>query len=286
VRDVEIGKLHIDDGTGTVSAGSMYRFLLTPKWLAFHLLVLVGIVTMVNLGLWQLRRLDERQERNAAVASRVDLPPAPLDEVLVDGADPDDLRWRPVTASGRYLPDEQLVVVNRSQHGLAGEIVVTPLHLEDGRVLLVSRGFVPLDQPVAAAPTGDVVVTGRLQPSQERRTGGLSDAPTGDLAEAQRVDIERLTPQLPGDVVPMYVELTSSQPPEATPYPEPLTLPDLTDGPHLSYAVQWFIFAIAVAVGWVLAVRKSISTRRAAARRAAAGAAPEAVDATTSSSSG
>jgi len=264
----------------------MYRFLLSPKWLAFHLLVIFGIVTMVNLGVWQLRRLDERQERNAAIESRVDLPPEPIAEVLATGADPDDLRWVPVTAAGRYLPDEQLVVVNRSQHGLAGEIVVTPLQLADGGIVLVSRGFVPLDQPSAAAPAGDVVVTGRLQPSQQRRTGGLSDPATGDLTEAQRVDIERLAPQLPGEVVPMYVELTASEPPEAGPYPEPLTLPDLTDGPHLSYAVQWFIFAAAVAVGWVLAVRKSIRTRQAAARRAAAAAAPAAVDAPASSSSG
>jgi cytochrome oxidase assembly protein ShyY1 len=264
----------------------MYRFLLSPKWLAFHLLVVLGIVTMVNLGFWQLRRLDERQERNAAVASRVDLPPEPLDAVLVPGADPEALRWRPVTASGQYLPDEQLVVVNRSQNGLAGEIVVTPLALDDGRILLVSRGFVPLDQPIADAPAGEVEVTGRLQPSQRRSTGGLSDVATGDLVEAQRVDVERLAPQLPGEVVPMYVELTSSDPSEAPPYPEPLTLPDLTDGPHLSYAVQWFIFAVAVAAGWVLAVRKSIRTHADAARRAAVDAAPVAADATASSSSG
>jgi cytochrome oxidase assembly protein ShyY1 len=264
----------------------MYRFLLSPKWLAFHLLVVLGIITMVNLGFWQLRRLDERQERNAAVASRVDLPPEPLDAVLVPGADPEALRWRPVTATGTYLGEEQLVVVNRSQHGLAGEIVVTPLQLADGRVLLVSRGFVPLDQPVADAPAGPVRITGRLQPSQVRTTGGLSDVATGDLTEAQRVDIDRLAPQLPGEVVPMYVELTASDPAEATPYPETLTLPELGDGPHLSYTVQWFIFSVAVIVGWVLAVRKSIRTREVAARRAAAAATPEAVDAATSSSSG
>jgi len=264
----------------------MYRFLLSPKWLAFHLLVVLGIVTMLNLGFWQLRRLDERQERNTAVSGRVDLPPAPLDAVLVPGADLQDLRWRPVTANGRYLSDEQFVVVNRSQRGAAGEIVVTPLELPDGRVLLVSRGFVPLGRPVPDAPAGDVHITGRLQPSQRRSTGGLSDAPTGDLTEAQRVDIDRLAPQLPGDVVPMYVELTSSDPAEATPYPEPLTLPELDDGPHLSYAVQWFIFTVAVAGGWVLAVRKSLRARAAEARRAAAVAVPEAVDATASSSSG
>lgn len=264
----------------------MYRFLLSPKWLAFHLVVVLGIVTMVSLGFWQLRRLDERQERNAAVASRVDLPPEPLDDVLVDGADQDTLEWRPVSATGTYLRDEQLVVVNRSQHGLAGEIVVTPLQLADGRILLVSRGFVPLGQPVAAAPTGEVRITGRLKPSQQRTTGGLSDASSGDLTEAQRVDIDRLSPQLPGDVVPMYVELTASDPPEATPYPQVLTLPELTDGPHLSYAVQWFIFSAAVAAGWVLAVRKSLKTREVAARRAAAAAAAAAVDAPAPSSSG
>jgi len=264
----------------------MYRFLLSPRWLAFHLLVVVGIIAMVNLGFWQLRRLDERQARNAAVASRVDLPPAPLDDVLVPGADPGELEWRPVTAAGTYLRDEQVLVVNRSQNGLAGEIVVTPLELADGRILLVSRGFVPLDGDVPEAPSGPVEVTGRLKPTQERSTGGLSDAATGDLTEAQRVDIPRLTPQLPGEPVPMYVELTSSRPAEPTPYPQPLTLPELGDGPHLSYAVQWFIFSAAVVVGWVLAVRKSLANRAAAARRAAVAAASPEVGAPASSSSG
>jgi cytochrome oxidase assembly protein ShyY1 len=263
----------------------MYRFLLSPRWLAFHLLVVVAIVTMVNLGFWQLRRLDERKALNAAVTSRVDLPPAPLDDVLVPGADRAVLEWRPVTATGRYLPDEQLTVVNRSQNGLAGQIVVAPLQLDDGRILLVSRGFVPLNAPIPAAPSGEVEVTGRLKPSQRRSTGGLSDPATGELTEAQRVDIDRLAPQLPGEVVPMYVELTSSDPPEAEPYPQPLTLPELTDGPHLSYAVQWFIFSAAVVVGWVLAVRHSVRTRQAAARRAAAAASPAAADAAAPSSS-
>ena len=207
--------------------------------------------------------------------------------MLATGADPDDLAGVPVTAAGRTCRDEQLVVVNRSQNGLAGEIVVTPLQLADGRILLVSRGFVPLEpaEPPAAPPATSSSRAGCSRASSAR-TGGLSDPATGDLAEAQRVDIERLAPQLPGEVVPMYVELTASDPPEAEPYPQPLTLPELTDGPHLSYAVQWFIFAAAVAVGWVLAVRNSVRTRQAAARRAAAAAAPAAVDAPAPSSSG
>jgi cytochrome oxidase assembly protein ShyY1 len=238
-----------------------YGFLFRPRWIGFHLLVIIGIVAMINLGFWQLRRLDQRREFNEQVSSRIDLPPEPLDDVLGPTTDPDSVEWRSVHADGTYLPDEQFVVVNRSQGGLAGDLAVTPLELGDGRILLVERGFVPLAEESAAAPGGDVQIVGRLRPSQERRRGQLSDPAEGELAEVQRVDIDRLAGQLPGPVVPMFVELVSSTPAEAGPYPEPVEIPELDEGPHLSYAVQWFIFSVCVAVGWVLAVRKSLRSR-------------------------
>ena len=167
----------------------------------------------------------------------------------------------PVETSGQYLPDEELRVVNRSQGGRAGDNVVTPLLLDDGRVLLVARGFVPLDTESAPAPSGDVTVEGRLRRSEVRRTAALSDPDEGDLTVAQRIDIPRLAGQLPGDVVPMYVELTNSDPPESGDFPEPIAEPSLGEGPHLSYAVQWFLFSVLVAIGWVLAVRRSRRVR-------------------------
>jgi surfeit locus 1 family protein len=239
----------------------MYRFLLRPKWIGFHLLVVAGIVAMVNLGFWQLRRLDQRRDFNAKVESRSDLPPEPLDDVLASGP-PSEIEWRLVTVAGRYLDDEQFLVVNRSQGGRAGENAVAPLDLGDGRTLIVNRGFVPLDVEPPPPPDGDVSITGRIRQSQERRTGQLSDPSDGDLTEAQRLDIPRLAPQLPGEVVPVYVDLLTSDPPEAAGLPEPVPQPPLGEGPHLSYAVQWFIFSICVAVGWILAVRRSIATRR------------------------
>jgi cytochrome oxidase assembly protein ShyY1 len=264
----------------------MYRFLFSPRWLGFHLLVIVGIVTMVNLGFWQLRRLDERKGFNAEVSERIADPPAPLDDVLTPGTDPDRVEWRSVTARGTYLPDEQFLVVNRSQDGIGGTMVATPMQLADGRVLVVERGFEPGTTAPPAAPTGTVDVVGRLRPSEERHTGQLSDPSEGELREVQRIDIARLSPQLPGPPVPMYVELTASRPAEPTPYPAPVTLPELTEGPHLSYAVQWFIFSAAVVVGWVLAVRKSLRTRRRGGPPPAAAATPEAVAAAPPSSPG
>ena len=205
----------------------MYRFLVTPRWLGFHLLVAVVIVTMVNLGFWQLRRLDERKAFNAQLESRMQHAPAPLDDVLSVGADPSSVEWRQVTASGTYLPQETFTVVNRSQDGIGGG--------------LVGGGERPRQQRV------------------ERHRGEVDAG--GDRVGALTFEVE------------------------ATPYPAPVTLPELDDGPHLSYAIQWFTFSAAVVVGWVLAVRKSIRTRQAAARRAAAAASPAAADATAPTSS-
>jgi cytochrome oxidase assembly protein ShyY1 len=240
----------------------MYRFLARPKWIAFHLLVVAAIVVMVNLGFWQLRRLDERQAFNAVIEQRYDASAVPLDDLLTPGAGPDDIAWRPVTAAGTYLPDEGILIVNRSQNGRPGVNTVVPLVLDDGRILLVNRGFVPQGFDEPSVPATEVRVTGRLRASQERRTGQLSDPSDGDLREAQRVDIDRLERQFDAPVVGMYVDLISSSPAEQPGVPEPVIAPDLSEGNHLSYAVQWFIFSVAAAVGWVLAVRRSAATNR------------------------
>jgi cytochrome oxidase assembly protein ShyY1 len=252
----------------------VYRFLLTPRWVAFHLLVVAGIVAVVNLGFWQLRRLDERQAFNAVVEARYDLDPAPLDSVLdpsavvsVDGIDTvtaalvADVEWRSVTVTGRYLPGGQIRVVNRSQNGRAGDNLVVPLALDDGRVIYVTRGFVPLGMDDPALPTTEqVTVTGRIRPTSERSGVAARDPAEGVLTEVQRLDLVRLAAQIAGPLVAASLDLIASDPPEAGDLPEPVMRPDLSEGSHLSYAVQWFIFAAAAAAGWVLAVR--VSARR------------------------
>ncbi len=80
--------------------------------------------------------------------------------------------------------------------------------------------------------------------------------------EAQRIDLERLAPQLPGDVVPVYVDLIISDPPETDHVPEPVAPPALDEGNHLSYAVQWFIFSSCVVAGWIIVVRRSLKHHR------------------------
>src|SRR6187431_1559962 len=154
----------------------MYRFLLRPKWIAFHLLCLGGILLMLWLAMWQLRRLDERKEFNAAVVERSEQAPVTIDELLAEpGFTPEDAAWREVTVSGEWLP-QQIDVFNRSQDGIAGDNVVTALVRDDGVTVLVNRGFVPLGTPLPPPPTGDVEILGTVRPSQARRTGELTDS--------------------------------------------------------------------------------------------------------------
>lgn len=251
----------------------MYRFLVRPKWIGFHLLVIGAIVLMVNLAFWQIRRLDERREFNAEVTSRSSQPVADIVDVVQPGTDPDDVEWRTVEATGTYVADQQLIVVNRGQNGAAGVNVVTPLQLSDGRLLLVNRGFVPEPGTAPAPATGTVTVEGRIRASQVRALGQLTDADAARLTEVQRIDIPRIAQQLPGETVQVYLDLLASEPAQGA-VPIPVPDPELSEGPHLSYTIQWFIFSVCVLVGWVLAVRRSAKKYADERARAASGAAP------------
>jgi cytochrome oxidase assembly protein ShyY1 len=251
----------------------MYRFLLRPRWIVFHLLCLIGVVGMIGLGFWQKSRLDDRRAFNALVTARVDEPTAPVETVVGPPgaeADPLDIEWRTVTATGTYRADEQVVIVNRSQNGQAGVNIVTPLELPDGRLLLVNRGFIPGQgtEPLPP-PAGEVDVLGSLRRSQVRAFGQISDPADGVLTELQRIDIPRLAQQLPDPVMPVYLDLARSAPSQGT-FPLPVPPPELSEGPHLSYMLQWWFFSGCVAAGWVVALRRSIRTRRVSAATAAA----------------
>jgi cytochrome oxidase assembly protein ShyY1 len=252
-----------------------FSFLLRPRWIAFHLLVLVSIATMIWLAFWQLDRLDERRAFNERVTEQIEQPPIPLDELLAQAGDaaddaagdgPGTIEWRQVLVSGEYLPD-QVIWFNRSQGGLAGDNVLSALVTDEGITVVVNRGFVPLAFAVGSPPAGEIEILARVRLPQERQRGELTDSAVAEapVVEVRRIDLGQLAAQLPGEVLPVYLDLVDSIPAVGPDDPVPVPAPTLDEGPHLSYAAQWFIFALAVLVGWVLAVRRSISTRRRAA---------------------
>lgn len=239
---------------------SRYGFLSQPRWLALGFLVLIVVPSFFLLSRWQLSRLDDRRAENALVTTNSAQAPVPVGSLLAPGDDPAsvpaDLRWRPVTATGSYDVTAEVLVRKRPLGGTNGFWVVTPLVTDSGAVLVVNRGWVAATggadatQAVPAPPTGEVEVVGRLQPSQDAPVPQPADLPAGqitDLAVGLVAD--------PGTAYPAFVDLVSSTPAQE-PGLRPLPLPDLSDGPHLSYAVQWVFFAAVAVTGFVILVRR------------------------------
>jgi cytochrome oxidase assembly protein ShyY1 len=231
---------------------------------ALHVFTILLVVVMVNLAFWQLRRHEERATFNQEVRARSLEAPRRVDDLLALG---EDLEWYLLTATGRYLPDEDLLLVNLSQDGRAGVDPIGALQLADGRVLIVNRGFIPLSEAVPPPPAGKVTVVGRVRASQTHRRGELGDPATGELREVQRLDIERISRQLPGAVLPIYVDLLQSEPGDS-PLLSRIAEPTLTLGPHLSYTVQWFVFSVCAVVAWIFIMRRALAAAQRARPRA------------------
>lgn len=250
--------------------------LLSPRWLAGHLLALTLVVLFVNFGFWQLRRHEERGAYNALVGMRLAAEPEPYPQLrarLSLEAPPEDaasIAYRRAVSKRPVTSAREVLLRSRALNGQPGYHVLTPLLLEDGSALLVDRGWVPfeLDTPPvaeAAPPAGPVTVSGTLLPRQTQPAGlGAKDPPTGELDAVFWVDTERLSAQLPYRLDPVYLELTAQSPAQEGPLPRPLPPPELDGGPHLSYALQWFSFALIGVVGYAFLLRSVLRERRAA----------------------
>lgn len=248
----------------------MYRFLLKPRWILSHLFVLVVVVTMINLGFWQLSRLDERKAANTVVTNAMKQSPQSLAAVLPEGtaATTEEMKavdYQPVYVTGTYRPDQQVLVTNRTNNGAPGYWVVTPLVQSDGTAIAINRGWVPYsyteDGPWDdfAPPAGTVTVQGLLRQSQVRETNGLvsspKDAEVGTLKVLARLDVGRIAQQVEEKLIPGYLSLRAQDPAQPD-LPVPVPLPELSQGPHLGYAIQWFAFSLLTIIVYPLLLRR------------------------------
>jgi cytochrome oxidase assembly protein ShyY1 len=241
------------------------RLLASRRWLLRILAGLVLVVAFVRLGIWQLDRNEERAERNAAIEVNAQRAPVPVEDIGDPGsAVAPDRVWTPVRATGVYDVEHQLVVRLRPLEGQPGVHVLTPLVTASGDAVLVDRGFVPQENVSASSPdvpeppSGEVEIIGRVRASEEGRgTGG--DPATGAI---RYVDVDEIAALLPYPVYGAWVEVIDEQPPPAVAPVRP-PAPTLDPGPHLSYAVQWFLFACIGIGGFILLARAESRLRRA-----------------------
>lgn len=260
----------------------MYRFLLTRQWVILTLVGLVLIPVMIKLGFWQLSRHEQRVEHNRQVSKSLDAPPVAVGELAAVGRDvPKKNASRKVTAVGTYDTRHEVVVRQRtgSDDQSIGYFVVTPLLLADGKAVLVNRGWIPapgnLTQfpNVPAPPTGKVTVSGRLKADETSGRSGIKDKKGLPPRQVMLINSERQAEAVGRPLLGGYVELTGSQP-AGEGQPDPVPAPDTSGiGPHMAYAIQWWLFTTAVPAGWIVLVRRELRDQAAAAAKAAKAAA-------------
>jgi cytochrome oxidase assembly protein ShyY1 len=216
------------------------------------------------LSNWQWHRLQDRQVVNAEIQAQINREPVPISDLIVEVDEaksaPEDSQWRTVELTGVWLEDSQVLVRKKSLESDLGLWVVTPLQLSDGTIVMINRGWTAaansaVDSPVVSdVPVGTIEVLGRLRDVAER----TKPAPT-DLPEGQ---VDRIVPteivDSPDTLTNAYVEMTASRPESRTSEIRSLPAPEVTEGAHRSYAIQWIFFEIMTVIGWIILVRNEV----------------------------
>ncbi|HZJ04517.1 MAG TPA: SURF1 family protein [Nocardioidaceae bacterium] len=226
------------------------RFLLSRRWILFGITVALLAFFAFRLGEWQFHRLADREDASLVTERNLATDPVPVDQILAPGQPvSSEHEWQRVTANGSYAEDESVIVRYQTREGQSGVDVVTPLLTDSGVALLVDRGWLPTDNvgstrpDVPPAPSGEVTVEGWVR----------ADA-TGDSAQvadqsARAVSSVEIGATLPFEVYGGFVDVASESPAPQ----EPLSrteLPDLGEGPHFFYGLQWWFFAALALFGF------------------------------------
>jgi len=255
---------------GTVS--SVYRFLLSRQWVILTLVALALIPTMIELGFWQLHRHEHKVALNKVIGDSLAAKPVPAESLTSPGATVKHVDlYRPVTAKGSFDTADEVVVRRRTNvDGEVGFHVLTPFVLDDGRVLMVNRGWIPAAGAQTAFPKipapakGEITVTGRLMTDQTTADSGIKNLKGLPDRQVMLINSKQQAQLLGKQVLGGYVELTSPEPKGDT--PELIPAPNHSDiGPHMAYAIQWWLFSAGVPVGWFSLARREARDRAEAA---------------------
>ncbi|MBI5030922.1 MAG: SURF1 family protein [Chloroflexi bacterium] len=214
-------------------------------------LVIIAMAVMIRLGFWQLDRLAQRRTFNADVTAQLQASPLTVAD-LTGSTDLSGLNYRSIVLRGRYDYSQQVALNNQEWNAQPGVHLITPLVLDDSdQAVLVDRGWIPYSQSDSTkwsqfAESEIVEVRGRILQSQTSPLG----APAGVTHQTTwfRVDILALQKQISHRLVPIYVQQFPDSAWKNLPYRSDVNL-DLTEGPHLGYALTWFSFTAILGIG-------------------------------------
>ena len=226
------------------------RFLLSRRWVLFALTVLVLAYGCYLLGRWQFHRLHDREAANAQTRTNLAAAPVPVDDVLSAGRPvAPKAEWLRVTATGTYDRGSSVIVRYQTRDGASGVDVVTPLRTASGTSLLVDRGWMStgtagLDNVQAPAPpAGRVTVVGWVRADATGDSAQVADGST------RAISSRTIGAALHARVYGGFVDVQKETPSTGKRLVRADT-PDLGNGPHFFYGLQWWFFGLLAVVGF------------------------------------
>lgn len=252
---------------------------LIRHWWWSTLLVVVGVGLMIRLGIWQLDRLAQRRAFNSRVNAQLERPPLKLTSEVY-ASDLTSMEYRDVIVRGVFDHLQEVALRNQIWEDRPGVNLITPLVIEgSNQAVLVNRGWIPSEEssPENWGKFGEpnmVEVHGVIRKSQTQPDIGFRDDPIPLQGERLLVwnfiNIGRIDEQVSYPLLPIYIQASpdNTYPKDRSlwrrdqlPFPNQPEL-ELTEGPHLGYAIQWFLFAAILGVGYaVFMVRETKESR-------------------------
>jgi cytochrome oxidase assembly protein ShyY1 len=214
------------------------------RWTGWFLAACTFAVACVALASWQIDRRTDAVSKIERVATNYDLTPVAFEEIAdLDGQEIVAYEWRNVLLTGKYLAAEEMLVRNRAIAGQPGFVQLVPFELATGELVVIERGWIAADSDLnpsnAFTPSDtnkDLVARirmGEQVPNRESPEGQLTSINLPEISQILSREIE----------TDFYLRMVQESPAESS-YPQPLSRPVLDEGNHLSYAVQWIIFAV------------------------------------------
>lgn len=232
------------------------------RWIIPTILIVAAALVCIRLGIWQLDRLAQRREFNSHYVAMSTMEPIELPAI----GDLEEMEYRKVVADGFFDYSQQVAIRNQYFQGEYGFHLLTPLVLSDGSAVLVDRGWIPYEGNLTRqewekySADGKVKVTGIIRSSRERADiTGKSDPELLPGQQELQVwnfpNLSRIQLQTAHPLLPIYIQETNSINEESYPISiQPVV--EISEGPHLGYALQWFTFAGIFLVGYPFYIKK------------------------------
>lgn len=227
----------------------MFKNLIRPRWIALTIILLAFIYLFIRLSFWQFDRYDQRILRNEQTYSALSSSPKYIESLSQLS---EMKQWEKVELKGNYKNEHSKLVRKQYLGNSLGFWIITPFEITNGDRILINRGWIPIgssastDQNIPLAPPGNVNIEGYLQPFKSS-VAQPTDLP---INQVNNIDFKYFDFEIAND---FYLQLAKSSPMDNQVAIIPL--PELSNGPHLSYAIQWILFALLLPIGWYVLLK-------------------------------